>query len=182
MTFAAQLAAIAPGERDAWVDHVLGIADMPGDERLPAHCVPYLPCPVDAVLRAIEHAGITADDVVVDIGSGIGRAAAVFHLVTGAPVVGVEIQGQLVAAARSLAARLAAPLTFIEGDAADVVPRGTVYFLYCPFSGHRFAQLLSQLEAMHPVRICCVDLPLPASAWLEAVHADYDLTVWRSTR
>lgn len=173
------LLAIAPAARDAWLDDTLGTNDLPADDVLPRGCVPYLPCPVDATLRAIEHAAITADDIVVDIGAGIGRAAALLHLATGATVVGLEIQPRLVTAARALATRLAAPLSFLEGDAADGVPRGDVYFLYCPFSGDRLLGLLAQLETMRPVRICCVDLPLPARPWLERVHADRDLAVYR---
>ena len=50
--------------------------------------------------QIIEHARIDATDVFVDIGSGIGRAAAIVHLLTGAKAIGVEIQPQLVRAAR----------------------------------------------------------------------------------
>jgi SAM-dependent methyltransferase len=175
----AALSAIAPSERDAWLDRTLGLEDLPADERLPRSCVPYVPCSVDAILRAIDHAAITAADVVVDIGAGVGRATALVHLATGATTIGLEIQPRLVAHARALAARLAAPMTFIEGDAAEILPRGTVYFLYCPFSGERLATVLSRLEAMRPVRICCVDLPLPPSPWLSVTHADDDLTVYR---
>jgi SAM-dependent methyltransferase len=178
MIFRDELAAVDPAERDAWLDRKLGLGDLPPDEPLPRHCVPYLPCSVDTILRAIEHAKITADDTFVDIGAGPGRASALVHMLTGATTIGVEIQPRLVATARDLAARLAAPLMFVEGDVADVLPRGTVYFLYCPFSGNRLAALLAQLEAMRPIRICCVDLPLPPTAWLGAVHADHDLAVY----
>jgi SAM-dependent methyltransferase len=178
MAFRDELAAIAPAERDAWLDRTLGLGDLPADEPLPRHCVPYLPCSVDTILRAIEHAKITAADTFVDIGAGAGRAAALVHLATGATTIGVEIQGQLVSAARALAARLEAPLTFVEGDVAEVLPRGTVYFLYCPFSGSRLVALLAQLEVLRPIRICCVDLPLPVCAWLRLVHADHDLAVY----
>jgi SAM-dependent methyltransferase len=172
------LVALAPGERDAWLDRTLVLDELPADEPLPRHCVPYLPCPVDTILRAIEHANITAADTFVDVGAGTGRAAALVHLATGATVIGVEIQHRLVTAARELAVRLAAPLTFVEGDAADVLPRGTVYFLYCPFSGDRLGALLARLAALRPIRLCCVDLPLPPCPWLRLVHADHDLAVY----
>ena len=54
--------------------------------------MPYLPCPVDTLLRVIEHAPLGAADVFVDVGSGLGRAAALVHLLTGARAVGLEVQ------------------------------------------------------------------------------------------
>jgi hypothetical protein len=44
-----------------------------------------------------------------------------------------------------------------------------VFFLYCPFSGARLDKLLTCLEPIahtRPIRICCVDLPLPPRDWL----------------
>ena len=43
-----------------------------------------------------------ASDVFVDVGSGLGRAAALVHLMTGARAIGLEVQPALVAAARDI--------------------------------------------------------------------------------
>src|SRR4030095_16570102 len=103
----AALTAVAPLDRDAWVDLAFGLGPPPDDgPLLPRGGVPYLPCPVEALLGAVELAPVGAGDVFVDIGSGVGRAAAVVSLLTGACVVGVEVQPALVLAARELAARL----------------------------------------------------------------------------
>jgi SAM-dependent methyltransferase len=188
--FRAALLGVPSTERDAWVDCVLGLDSVPEDgPALPQGCVPYLPCPVDALLRMVEHAGVRESDVFVDVGSGVGRVAALVHLLTGAEAVGIEIQPALVLAARELQARLNAErLSLIEGDAARLtgsIVTGSVFFLYCPFSGERLAQVLDALESIahkRPIRVCCVDLPLPPRPWLTlAAPPSGDLTVYRST-
>jgi SAM-dependent methyltransferase len=123
--------------RDAWVDRLFGL-DAPPDDgpELPRGCVPYLPCSVDALLRLIDNTPVRASDLPVDIGSGLGRAAALVHLLTGASAVGLEVQPALVSAARQLAARLhLSGLSFVEGDAAQLtapLSGGSVFRLYCP--------------------------------------------------
>jgi hypothetical protein len=174
--FRAALTRVAPEERDAWLDRVLGLQEIPDDgPDLPRGCVPYIPCPVDALLRFVDEAEVRPSDVVVDVGSGVGRAAVAVHLLTGAAAVGLEVQRALVSAARELAARLGlSRVTTMEGDAsalAGAAAEGTVFFLYCPFGGERLARLLDALEPIaraRPLRIGCVDVPLPERPWLVA--------------
>jgi D-arabinose 1-dehydrogenase-like Zn-dependent alcohol dehydrogenase len=177
------LCAVPPDARDAWLDEYLGVEDtLPADGRLEPGTVPYMPCAVSTLLAAIEHGAITPRDVFVDIGCGWGRAMAFVHLMTGAEAIGVEVQPHLASRAR----RLNAPLTVIEGDATEIVRSlrtGTVFFLYCPFSGDRLRRVMDDLESIareHPIRVCAVDLPLPPCAWLEPVHARAELAIWRS--
>ena len=185
--FREALLGVAPAERDAWLDAVLGIGDLPEDgPDVPRGCVPYLPCSVDALLRVVERAGVTSSDVFVDIGSGLGRATAFVHLLTGADAVGIEIQAGLVRAARDLAATLGlSHVAYFERDAGtslESVPTGSVFFLYCPFSGNRLASVLGDLERIactRTIRVCCLDLPLPACPWLEPeARPDGDLTIY----
>jgi SAM-dependent methyltransferase len=137
----------------------------------------------------VDQAGVHASDVFVDIGSGLGRAAVLVHLLTGAGAIGIEIQPALVAAARELASRLLLPrVPCIEGDAADLtayVTTGTVFFLYCPFGGERLVKVIDHLESLartRMLRICCVDLPLPAREWLTPdPELCGDLAIYRST-
>lgn len=183
------LYATSPRARDAWVDRLLGIVGVMDDgDGLPRGCAPYLPCSVDAVLRAIEAAEIGETDLFVDIGSGIGRAGLLVHLLTGASVLGVEIQHQLVAAAREHATRLRLPAcTVVQGDAAHLtgsITRGTVFFLYCPFGGRRLdtvVDALAPIAQTRSIRICCVDLALPSRPWLSLQGcASGDLRFYRS--
>jgi SAM-dependent methyltransferase len=188
-TFRAALLRVPPTERDAWLDLVLGLDDLPDDgPELPRDCVPYLPCPVDALLRMVEQAPVRASDVFVDIGSGLGRSAALVHLLTGAAAIGVEIQPGLVRRARDLATRLlVSRISWVEGDAAQLVrfiTIGSVFFLYCPFSGDRLAKVLADLEPIartRMIRVCCVDLPLPPCPWLTLEpQLSGDLAIHRS--
>lgn len=183
----AALLAAPPRDRDAWVDLVLGLDELPDDgPALPADGVPYLPCPVDAVVRGVELAHVRADDVLVDVGSGLGRAAVVAHWLSGATVVGLEVQPHLVEASRALIRRVHAEqqCSIIEGDAAELLPgRGTVFFLYCPFSGARLSRALAHLEQLartREVRVVCVQVPLPECAWLTPVASTEELVVYRT--
>ncbi len=188
--FRCALTDVPPSDRDAWVDVVFGFSELPDDgPALPPGCVPYLPCPVDALLRVVEHAEVQGSDVFVDVGSGLGRAAAVVHSLTGAAAIGLEIQPELLHASREVTTRLnLSRLSLLHGDAAELTGYllvGSVFFLYCPFSGERLAQVLADLEPIartRTIRVCCVDLPLPPCDWLTlATPAWADLAIYRST-
>lgn len=187
--FRAALLAVPPLDRDAWVDVVFGLVDRQFDDgpALPRGGVPYLACPVDTVLRAVDAAQVTPGDVVVDVGSGVGRAAMLLHLLSGASVVGLEIQPALVQATRELVSHFpSARVTVAEDDAAERIRHmtsGSVFFFYCPFSGERAERARVGLEALarvRPLRVCCVDWPMPEFSWLERTAEDGDLVVYRS--
>ncbi|MEO8704224.1 MAG: hypothetical protein ABI867_29495 [Kofleriaceae bacterium] len=187
--FRTALLSVPAPARDAWLDHVLDLADIPPDDpALPRGCVPYLPCSVDALLRIVEQVPVRASDVFVDVGSGLGRAATAVHLLTGAAAIGIEIQSGLVVAARDLASRLLiSRISCVEGDAAKLtgfITIGSVFFLYCPFSGERLAKVLADLEPIaqtRTIRVCCVDVPLPPCSWLTLEpQLSGDLAIYRS--
>jgi SAM-dependent methyltransferase len=188
--FSSILMSVPPADRDVWLDLVLEVDALPEDgPALPRGCVPYFPCAVDALLRVVEQACVRPTDVFVDVGSGLGRAAALVHLLTGASAIGIEIQPDLVLAARALTRRLLVPrVSCIEGDAVELtryLTIGTVFFLYCPFSGDRLVNVLAGLEAIasaRAIRVCTVDLPLPPCTWLtREPQMSADLAVYRST-
>jgi SAM-dependent methyltransferase len=136
----------------------------------------------------VDEAAVQTDDVFVDIGSGVGRAAALVHLLTGAAAVGIEIQPALVLASRNLGSRSNLRFAPIEGDAARLagfIAIASIFFLYCPFSGDRLAKLLDDIEPIahtREIRICCVDLPLPSRPWLKLISPCVrDLAIYRST-
>ncbi len=188
-TFRAALLDVPPNARDVWLDAVLGLGELPADgPELPRGCVPYLPCPVDVLLGMVEQAEVHASDVFVDIGSGVGRAAAFVHLLTGASAMAIEIQPALALAGRELMSRLLLTrVTCVQGDAAKLTERltvGSVFFLYCPFSGEHLERVLEPLESLaqtRVLRICCVDLALPPRGWLTRdASASGNLTVYRT--
>lgn len=184
------LAGVRPSDRDAWVDIVLGLDGIPDDgPDLPRGCTPYHPCSVDALLSVVEQVRASPSDVFVDIGSGLGRAAILFHLLTGADAIGLEVQSELVAAARRLTKRLdVRRVSVLHGDAAKLVGLirvGTVFFLYCPFSGDRLDTVLAGLEPIaraRMIRVCCVHLPPLPSKWLALTpQRRADLAIYQST-
>jgi hypothetical protein len=188
--FRTALMAVPAAERDCWLDLVLGLDSIPVDgPELPRGGVPYLPCPVDTLLRMVELAEVRPSDVFVDIGSGVGRTAALVGLLTGATTIGIEVQPALVVASRELEVRVRGlRLSVIEGDAAkltDHLALGSLFFLYCPFSGERLEKILSELELIartRQIRVCCVDLPVAPRTWLTRVpDASGGLAVYRST-
>ena len=175
--FREQLRSVPPRDRDAWLDLALGSEEVPADgAALPRGCTPYLPCSVGALLGVIDLARVEASDVFIDVGSGIGRAAAFVHLSTGACAVGIEVQPALAAVARALTARTRlSDVTFHVGDVLDrltVLERGTVFLLYAPFGGERLRAALAAIEAVgraRAVRVCTVDVPSLDERWL--LHA-----------
>ena len=178
-------------ERDAWVDVVFGLDELlPDGPELTRGCVPYLPSAVEALLFLADHVPMRANDVFVDIGSGVGRAAALTFLLTGVHCIGIEVQSAHVEAARAMADRMGlSNLSFVAGDVlelADQVAHGTVFFLYCPFGGERLSKFLVMVEKLaqnRPIWVCTLDLPLPECGWLELVAPTrLDVRMYRSLR
>lgn len=188
--FRAALLEVPPLERDAWVDGVLGLDEVPDDgPQLPRGCVPYLPCPIEAVLKAVSIAQVHREDVFLDLGAGVGRVAAFVGLLTGASVVGLEVQPALAMRALELSKRFKTlRFSTVVGDVAEhasTLNQASVFFLYCPFSGARLERLVDALEPIarkRTIRVCTVDVPLPERPWLELMSPPEDgLEVYRST-
>lgn len=166
------LSSVPPEEREAVLDAALGLPPPPPDVALPRGAVPYLPSSTSAIVTATREAPVTSRDVFVDIGSGLGRAAILAHLFTGARAIGIEIQRHLVEGARALCRALGIEgVSFVEGDAADpdVPLDGDVFYLYAPFNGPMRARVLGRLEAVaakRPFVVCAVDFDLDDQRWL----------------
>jgi SAM-dependent methyltransferase len=160
------LLAMPAGDRDAWVDQLLGVAPPPPDSALPPGAVPYLPCGVDEILAMMREVPLGPDDVFVDLGSGLGRVVMLVHLLSGARTVGIEIQPHLVEAARATSRDLGIDVTFERGDVLDASLAGNVFFLYAPFNGALLARVLEKLRHVRrPFVVCAVDLVLDVD-WL----------------
>lgn len=158
-------------DRDAWVDELLGIEVPPPDmPDLPRGAVPYLPCGVDEILAMVREAPLSPDDVLVDIGSGLGRVVLLGHLLSGARAVGIELQQHLVASAAQRADALhLAGVSFVHANAADVALDGSVFFLYAPCNGEMLTRVLHRIEQVarrRRVVVGTVDLELHDVPWL----------------
>ena len=134
---------------------------------------PYVPTPDNVVERMLEMAGVRADDIVYDLGSGDGRLVIEAARRYGARGVGVEREARLVDLARAAAAsaQVADRVSFRQGDLFDTDLRGaTVVTLY--LLPRLLERLLPKLRAeLAPgARVVSHDYPLeswPAEKTLE---------------
>jgi hypothetical protein len=185
----AWLASLPPGARDAAVDEHLGIAGPSpcGDGPPGDHLIGYHASGVAAIARALVEVPVGAEDVLVDLGAGLGKVVLLAHLFTGARARGVELQPPLVNGARAAAARLgcsAIDVSFTEADARVAeLDDGTVFFLYAPFTGPVLAEVVRRLQGVarrHAIVVCALGVDLhPAAPWLVARPIDsFWLTVY----
>lgn len=95
--------------------------------------VPWVPTPEEVMDTMFRMAGLTARDVVYDLGSGDGRVLIYAAKKFGARGVGIEIEGHRVkeASQAATAARLAHRVRFVEQDLFKAqIGDATVVFLY----------------------------------------------------
>mgnify|MGYP001041044147 CR=1 FL=1 len=149
----AWLRALPDDEVDREVERMLGIGERTPTTSPGRHLLGYFASPAKAVLQAIEHVPIRSSDVVVDLGSGLGKVLLLIHLATGARCLGIELQHDLVVRAREAAMRLGIDerdVRFEEADVRDVdealLRQATVFYLYTPFRDRALKVVLRRLE------------------------------------
>ena len=164
--------------RDEVVSGVLQLRE-PGEPHL--HPLPemvfYQPTPVRHILNLITASALSADDVFVDLGSGLGHVALLAFMLTGVRSVGIEVEAAYVASAQACAHSLQfSPVRFIHEDArAADLSNGTVFYLYSPFSGSILADVLHRLEkesTSKPIKICALGPctgTLAKESWLKPI-------------
>jgi SAM-dependent methyltransferase len=166
----AWLAGHHPRERDAAFERMLGIDGSGQAATLGGELVGYNPSGVAPIVRAVIEAPIGAEDVFVDLGSGLGKVTALVHLLTGARACGVELQPALASEARARAADLALDLSYVAEDARLAeLAQGTVFFLYLPFTGATLAAVIERLRleaGKRPIVVCALGLDLGGVSWL----------------
>ncbi len=139
---------------------------------------------IASIVRALCEAPVSSDDLVIDLGAGLGRVVRVAEHLTRTR--GIEIQPELAERARAICE---SPI--VTGDARDVdLSDGTVFFLYLPFTGQVMRDVLEKLRAValhHPIVVCALGaelrtdflVPRPTDAfWLTI----YDSAEPRSSR
>jgi precorrin-6B methylase 2 len=129
---------------------------------------------------------VSAEDVFVDLGAGLGKVAMAVHLLSGARTRGVELQPELVERARTRAADLGlegVSLEHADARTADLSD-ATVIFLYLAFTGATLATVMRRLEAVAQRRalvVCALGVDLRAYPWLRARETqDFWLSVYDS--
>lgn len=136
----------------------------------------YQPTPARHIFSLIDLTALSATDVLVDLGSGLGHVPLLVSICTGARGLGIELEGTYVECARQCAQKLNLNrVTFLQQDAqvADL-SMGTVFYLYTPFKGsilHAVLERLRREAATRRIRICsygpCTSV-IAEEPWLEA--------------
>lgn len=158
---------------------VLGLHEPVSEKELVPEMVFYQPTPARHILEMIRLSGLGADDVLVDLGSGLGHVPMLASILTGAGAIGIELDGAYVRCARECAAGLGLDrVAFVEQDAREAdLSAGTVFHLYTPFSGGILRAVLDRLRsaAEHRViRVCTLGpcaAVVAAEPWLRAIAA-----------
>jgi hypothetical protein len=160
--------------------------------RLAPEMVPYQPTPARHIFDMLGRAGLTAQDVLVDLGSGLGHVPLLASICTGARGIGIELEPAYVDCARRSAQGLSlTDVTFVQQDAREAdLARGTVFYLYTPFTGTILRAVLDALRreaAGREIRVCAYGPCTPIVAdepWLEPVGAveTHRVAVLRSHR
>jgi histone methylation protein DOT1 len=142
-----------------------------------AEMVFYQPTPARHVFDLLERTALTEDDVLVDIGSGLGHVPMLTSICAKARSVGIELEPAYVDCAQQAAESLnLSRVTFIQQDARSAdFSNGTVFYLYTPFTGTMLRatlELLRQQANSRPIRICTFGpctLTIAAEDWVDAI-------------
>lgn len=137
----------------------------------------YQPTPARHILDLIAACNFSADDILVDLGSGLGHVPLLVSILTGIRTVGVEIQHAYIASAQASAQSLnLSCVRFVAEDARTTdLSAGTVFYLFSPFKGSILTDVLNRLRREaeeRPIRICSLGpctRALQNQSWVQPV-------------
>jgi hypothetical protein len=166
-----------------WLDELIGgmlklREPESADVRPGFEMVFYQPTPARHILQMLRLCALSAGDVLVDLGSGLGHVPILAALLTRARCVGIELEPTYIATARACACSLGlSRAEFQQQDArAADISTGTVFYLYTPFTGSILESVLRRLQQesrQRVLRICTFGpctLTVAREPWLTA-HA-----------
>ncbi len=163
---------------DEFVAGILQFGD-PGSPTIEpsAEMVFYQPTPARHIFDLLDRAALTANDVLIDLGSGLGHVPLLTSICTDAHAIGVELEPAYVETARECAKALNLPRTeFVQQDARIAnLSHGTLFYLYTPFRGIMLQTMLDLLRGQAIRREIRVSTFGPCTAaiasegWLEAL-------------
>ena len=179
LEWAAQTDEAATGEHYDHLDELVGGVlrlPAPSDDvgALGAEMVFYQPTPARHAFDLLRRLSLGADDVLIDLGAGLGHVPLLVAACTGAHAHGIEIEPAYVASARACAAGLGLDrASFACADARQAdLDAGSVYYLYTPFTGAILRQVLDALAQQakaRAIRVCTLGPCTPvvaAEPWL----------------
>lgn len=160
--------------RDELVSGVLPFGEPDEASALPPEMVFYQPTPSRHVFDLLDRLVLSEDDVLVDLGSGLGHVPLLTAICTKARGLGIEIEPVYVQGARACAQALRlANAQFVQGDAREAdFAVGSVFYLYTPFTGTILRSVLDALRSeagRRAFRVCSFGpctAALAAEPWL----------------
>ncbi len=174
---------IKPGLSYDWRDDlVTGILELEEPDSPPVHpggeMVFYQPTPARHIFEMLSSLNLGADDVLIDLGSGLGHVPLLAAITTPAQCIGIELEPAYIESARRCATDLGVSnVDFVTEDVSQAdlsnLSRATVFYLYTPFTGTLLTTVLGKLRDQalcRSIRIAafgpCVEA-LAAKEWLE---------------
>lgn len=165
---------------DALDELLAGVLRLPapGDAiaALGPELVAYQPTPARHAFDLLRRVPLGPDDLLVDVGAGLGHLPLLVAACTPARALGVEIEPAYVASAQACAEDLRLDrAAFVRADAREgELPPATVYYLYTPFTGAVLRRALDGLAAQarrRALRICTLGpctAVVAAEPWLRS--------------
>jgi len=168
---------------DLFINGLLSVRLVPEQTKaLEPEMVFYQKTPARILFELADKCDFAEDDVFFDLGSGLGQAAILINLLTGAKVKGIEFEPAFCDYSRDCAASLnLSGITFINTDARQAdYSDGTVLFMYTPFNGAMMNEVLARLKMVslqRKIRIITYGPCTPqvaAQSWLHPVTPSGD--------
>lgn len=142
---------------DPFVERLFGI-ETPSYIEWPdsTDVIPYLPSPVEAILDLVET--MTEQDVLYDLGAGLGKVILLAGWLSGAKARGVELVQAYVDRINLRASDLGmAEVSAICADVRDVdFSDGTLFYFYDPFRGELLDGIVTKIEELKTARIAAL--------------------------
>jgi len=165
--------------RDALISGVLQLPEPHGDiAALEKDMVFYQPTPARRIFDLLELCQLRKDDLLIDLGAGLGHVSLLTAICTPARSIGIERELAYVQSATEAATALGLECArFACEDLREAdFSNGTVFYLYTPVTGALLQQVMAKLEyeaTRRPIRIAslgpCTAL-LAQTTWLRAAH------------
>ena len=162
---------------DEIVSGVLQLCGPRGASPLPSpEMTAYQPTPARHILDLIATCKFASDDILVDLGSGLGHVPLLVCILAGIRTLGVEVQPDHAASAQQAAQRFnLRGVRFVAEDARTTdLSGGTVFYMFTPFTGSILTHVLHRLHRESETRqitICalgpCTRI-LQGQTWLGA--------------
>jgi SAM-dependent methyltransferase len=130
--------------------HTVGFLPEVGAHGQPDWRGAYVPARYRRIVAALRHVGVNSQDVMVDLGCGLGRAVFAASWLGARRAVGVEIDAPLAAQAQENQrhSRLKGDVSFVCASAEDYsLADTTVLFMFNPFGAGTMKTVIGKLEA-----------------------------------